>query len=162
MADASTGRLEDAARELAQLRALGASMPPDLQAGNNRARDVARVAELALAARLAEGRDQPEVAVAHWREAVAAQDRLLYAEPADWFYPLRHFLGAALLDAAQFRAAEAVYREDLRKNPDNGWALYGLTQALRAQNRNQEASDTAAAFQRAWANADITLTRSAF
>jgi tetratricopeptide (TPR) repeat protein len=161
MADASTGRIEDAERDLTELRAVAASMPPDLQAGNNNARDLAEVAILALDARITEARDQPALASVRWRRAVAAQDLLTYAEPADWFYPLRQFLGAALLDSDQPGAAEVVYREDLRKNPGNGWALFGLAKALRAQNRNLEARDTEAAFQQAWSNADFTLTRSA-
>jgi tetratricopeptide (TPR) repeat protein len=162
MAEASTERLADAKRDLAELRMLRASMPADLQAGNNSARDIANVAALALEARIAEIEGQTLVAIGLWRQAVAAQDRLVYAEPADWFYPLRHFLGAALLDAQMFPEAEQVYREDLRRNPGNGWAIYGLTQTLRAEGRTADADLAEQDFRRAWANADFTLARSAF
>ena len=101
-------------------------------------------------------------AIAHYREAVALEDRLNYAEPADWFYPTRHFLGAALLDAGRPAEAEAVYREDLTRNRNNGWALFGLWQSLAAQNRPVEAETAAAAFRAAWTRADTPLTRSAF
>jgi hypothetical protein len=56
--------------------------------------------------------------------------------------------------------AEKVYREDLKRNPENGWSLYGLAQSLQAQN-----ADTAAIeqrFQKAWARADVKLTASRF
>jgi tetratricopeptide (TPR) repeat protein len=162
MADASTDRLDAAEAELGELRRLQAAMPADLRAGNNSARDIASVGALALEARLAEARGQQAAAVVLWRQAVAAQDRLVYSEPADWFYPLRHFLGAALLDAHDPAAAEQVYREDLRRNPNNGWALFGLAQALRAQGRTADAGLAESDFRRAWADADVTLARSAF
>jgi hypothetical protein len=42
---------------------------------------------------------------------------------------------------ASGRAAEAenVYREDLRRHPENGWALYGLAQSLLAQHKDADA-----------------------
>jgi tetratricopeptide (TPR) repeat protein len=161
MADASTDHLDEATQDLAELRTLQASLPADLQAGNNSARDIANVGTLALQARIAEVNGDSNAAVAYWREAVAAQDRLIYAEPADWFYPMRHYLGAALMDAHDYVAAEQVYREDLWRNPGNGWSLYGLRQSLRAQGRTDEAARVWAEFDRAWANADFRLTRTA-
>ena len=120
------------------------------------------VAAKVLAARIAERDARWTEAIAHYREAVALEDRLNYAEPADWFYPTRHFLGAALLDAGRPVDAEAAFRQDLAKHPSNGWALFGLWQALAAQKRQPEAKQAEAAFRAAWARADIPLTRSAF
>jgi cytochrome c-type biogenesis protein CcmH/NrfG len=71
-------------------------------------------------------------------------------------------LGATLLDAGRAPEAEAVYREDLRRNPNNGWSLFGLAQALRAQNKSAEAGEAERAFQTAWAGADVTLAASRF
>jgi tetratricopeptide (TPR) repeat protein len=96
------------------------------------------------------------------REAVAREDKLAYDEPNDWFFPTRHILGAQLLAAGQPAAAEAVYREDLKRNPENGWALYGLAAALKAQNDATEAARVEQRFRAAWKYADITLTSSAF
>jgi hypothetical protein len=93
--------------------------------------------------------------------AVAQEDKLSYDEPADWFFPVRHVLGAELLKAGQSAQAEAVYREDLRRNPDNGWSLFGLSQALRAQRKSTEASAAESKFREAWKHADVTLTSSA-
>lgn len=162
MASAATGRIPDAEHDLAELRRLKDELPEDLRAGNSSARDVAEVAAVALEARLAEARRKPDEAIAKWRRAVELQDQLSYNEPADWFYPLRHHLGAALLDAGQAREAEKVYRDDLERNPKNGWALFGLRTALEKQGRAADAAEVDTQFRRAWANADIRLTRTAF
>jgi hypothetical protein len=58
--------------------------------------------------------------------------------------------------------AERVYREDLRRNPENGWSLYGLAQALKAQGKGAAAKAVTARFQRAWQHADVELTASAW
>jgi hypothetical protein len=58
--------------------------------------------------------------------------------------------------------AEAVYRDDLKRNPDNGWSLFGLAQSLRAQGKMEDAAATEARFQKAWTLADVTLSASRF
>ena len=95
------------------------------------------------------------------REAVAKEDSLFYDEPPAWFFPVRHVLGAELLAAGKASEAELVYREDLKRNPDNGWALYGLMQPLKAQAKHAEAAAAAEKFKAAWTRADIVLTGSA-
>ena len=67
-------------------------------------------------------------AVAHLERTVEREDAMHYNEPADWLYPVRHSLGAVLLASGQAAKAAVVYREDLRRNPENGWSLYGLMQ----------------------------------
>jgi predicted Zn-dependent protease len=94
------------------------------------------------------------------REAVKKEDALAYNEPSDEFFPVRHLLGAALLNAGRPAEAEAVYREDLRRNPENGWALHGLAKALEAQWKKADAEK--ARFKEAWRHADTELTASAF
>jgi len=100
--------------------------------------------------------------IALLREAAAAEDALAYSEPADWFLPVRHLLGRALLENGQQAAAEAVYREDLRREPGNGWALLGLSQALAAEKRASEAAAARRAFVRVWASADVMPAYSAY
>jgi Tfp pilus assembly protein PilF len=73
---------------------------------------------------------------------------------------MRHYLGAALLKSNQPEAAEAVYRRDLRWNQNNGWALFGLHQALIAQGKSREAEAIHAEWQAAWAMADVSLSAS--
>jgi tetratricopeptide (TPR) repeat protein len=159
MALAARGRLDEAAQDRSELQALRAKVPAEVTAGLNPARDVLAVAEKILAAQIAEAQKQPE-ALALWADAVKLEDGLAYSEPADWFYPVRHFQGAALLAAGRASAAEAVYREDLRRNPNNGWSLFGLSQALKAQKKIKEAAAAEKEFRAAWPRADIQLTRS--
>jgi tetratricopeptide (TPR) repeat protein len=102
------------------------------------------------------------VAAAHLERAVRLEDGLLYNEPPDWYFPVRHVLGAVLLEAGLPEEAEVVYWEDLRKNPDNGYSLFGLKKALEAQGRMEDALAIAERFNSAWADADHHLTTSRF
>jgi tetratricopeptide (TPR) repeat protein len=100
------------------------------------------------------------MAVAQLSEAVSLQDEQSYMEPTYWHYPVRHTLGAVLLEAGRTEEAERVYREDLRRNRENGWALFGLMQSL--EQKSEERATIAARFRKAWARADVTLSASRF
>jgi tetratricopeptide (TPR) repeat protein len=91
------------------------------------------------------------------REAVALEDKLRYDEPPAWILPPRHALGAALLQTGHFAEAEAVFRKDLERLPENGWGLYGLMRALRAQNKRSEAAVVEKRFDATWKHADIQI-----
>ena len=75
---------------------------------------------------------------------------------------MRQLLGAVLLKAGRAAEAEVVYWEDLRRNPENGWSLHGVWQALLAQGDKVNAALVEKRFRRAWADADVTLTSSRF
>jgi len=124
--------------------------------------DVLAVAEPIVAARIAASEGHGAEAISSLEAAVAAEDRLPYNEPSDWFFPARHLLGAQLLIAARPAEAERVYRADLARNPRNGWALYGLAAALRAQGKTGEAARVTREFAAAWQRADVRLLASAF
>jgi tetratricopeptide (TPR) repeat protein len=94
------------------------------------------------------------------REAVKLEDALHYDEPPAWMIPARHVLGAYLLKAGKAAEAEQVYRDDLSKLPDNGWSLFGLAQALRAQGKNDQAATYQAKFEQVWSKADIKIKSS--
>jgi tetratricopeptide (TPR) repeat protein len=98
----------------------------------------------------------------HYRAAVAAQDALPYTEPPFWYYPTRQSLGKALMAAEQPAEAEAVYREDLKIYPHNGWSMYGLLLSLEAQGKADEAAEVRTMFEHAWSLADVELTSSRF
>src|SRR5690606_33247246 len=98
-----------------------------------------------------------EQAIAQLREAARLEDALIYGEPPDWTVPVRHDLGEVLLTAGRAAEAEQVYREDLERFPENGWALFGLAASLRAQGKADEAAAVDARVQRAWENADMQL-----
>jgi len=160
MAQAATGHAADARASLISLNALVDGLPADAMAGQNQLKDVLNIASAMIEARIAfaERRRQDEI---EWlRKAVAAEDRIAYDEPKNWFVPTRHALGAALIRSAAAREAEAVYREDLVQNPANGWALCGLRAALEAQGKRAEAESVAAEFDKAWRNADVRLSSS--
>jgi tetratricopeptide (TPR) repeat protein len=101
-------------------------------------------------------------AIAALREAVKIEDGTPYDEPPAWHAPVRQTLGAVELAAGQPAEAEATYREDLRRHPDNGWSLFGLAQALRAEHKDAQAQQTEQAFATAWQHADVKLAASRF
>ena len=77
-------------------------------------------------------------------------------------FPTRHLLGAELLAAGKASEAEAVYREDLKRHPNNGWSFYGLGQALALQKKEADAAAARKEFEQAWQRADVQLSASAF
>jgi tetratricopeptide (TPR) repeat protein len=117
---------------------------------------VLSIAPAMLAGQIAAARKDYEVAVSHLDKAVRLEDALVYTEPAEWHYPPRQALAAVLLEAGRAVEAESVYWEDLRRNRDNGWSLFGQVQALKAQQKTEEAALVEARFKKAWARADVT------
>jgi tetratricopeptide (TPR) repeat protein len=120
------------------------------------------IAVHALSGEIATRRGDLDAGITHFRKATKIEDAGLYFEPPKWYYPIRHSLGAALIRAGRHAEAEKVYREDLRRFPENGWSLFGLAQALRAQGKKNEAAAAEARFRKAWPNTDVTLTASRF
>ena len=159
---AATGKVDEAIAEKTKFDAIAATTPADAPAGLNTAKDVIAVASLVASARIAIAQGKSDEAIAALREAATKEDALAYDEPADWFVPVRHLLGAQLLKAGKETDAEAVYREDLQRHPDNGWALYGLAQALKAQNKADAAAATDKQLAQAWKDADVKLPASVF
>ena len=157
------GQLDDAKRELAAVQAALAVVPANVQTmDQNALAPRLRLASELLAGELAAAHGQTVLAVRHLRAAAAAEDGLNYDEPPPWPLPARQFLGPVLLSAHRPREAEAAYRQDLARNPENGWSLYGLAQSLRMQNRVREAAAVEGRFRNAWANADVELVASRF
>jgi tetratricopeptide (TPR) repeat protein len=128
----------------------------------NLADSVLRVAIEVLDGEFAAAQGNYDTAIAHLDRAVRYEDALIYTEPDDWHQPVRHNLGAVLLQADRPVEAESVYWDDLRRHPKNGWSLFGLAQSLRAQNKMDEAKHIEADFKKAWADADVQLTASRF
>jgi tetratricopeptide (TPR) repeat protein len=156
---AERGRLDEASTSLADLREL--LRTPEFEKmpmGNNTLRSVLAVGEPMLSGAIAERRGSLQEAIAHYDRGVRLEDALVYNEPADWAMPSRHVLGAALLKAGLPAEAETVYWEDLKRNPENGWALDGLARALDAQKKTDAASEARERFTRAWARADVKPT----
>ncbi len=157
-------KLREANQELRRVReiATDARLEEIRIWGLNPTSSLAAIAAAVLRAEIAAARKDIKTAVAQLREAIAIEDSLIYGEPPDWFYPVRHNLGAILLEAGRPGAAEKVYREDLARFPDNGWSLFGLAQSLRAQGKTQEAAEVQRRFETAWQYADVEITASRF
>jgi len=156
-------RLEDAEQELEQLRNVVADPalakePASFSA--NSAETILRIAPEVVAGEIAAKKGDIDRALLHLERAVRFEDALIYTEPPDWHAPVRQTLGAVLLAAGRPGEAEVVYWEDLRRNPENGWSLFGLAQSLRDQGKAGEAADVEKRFRRAWADADVRLVSS--
>ncbi|RPE14261.1 tetratricopeptide repeat protein [Chitinophaga lutea] len=155
----------DAARakkEMDSLNVLAADTTlQDLTIWNiNTCADLVQIAAKVLSAGIALQQGESGRSVALLKEAVAMEDLLNYNEPPDWFFSVRHHLGAVLLKAGKHKDAEEVYRQDLKTWRKNGWALKGLYRALELQNRNDEARVAHAAFDEAWKYADMKINSS--
>lgn len=105
----------------------------------------------------AAARGDHETRLARLRQAVEAEHALPYMEPSFWWYPTRQTLAAALLERGRATEAEQEFRADLAEFPRNGWSLFGLAAALRAQQRDDAAAMVEREFAAAWAKSDVTL-----
>jgi tetratricopeptide (TPR) repeat protein len=124
----------------------------------NPAANIFAVADGVLDARIAAASGQTDAAIAAWRRAVEAEDKISYNEPPDWFYPTRESLGAALLRVKKYEEADLAFREDLERNPNNGRSLWGRWQALRAADGDVPATLVVRRrWQDAWNDADTRL-----
>jgi tetratricopeptide (TPR) repeat protein len=161
VANAALGKKADArAEQTAFLEAKG-KVPEGAFFGNNKAADILGVAEHLLAGEILYREGKTDKGIAELKNAVKREDELRYDEPPDWIQPVRHALGAALIRSNRPVEAAYVYREDLKRLPENGWSLFGLAKALKMQ-KSDEASDFLERFNKVWANADIKLMSSCF
>jgi tetratricopeptide (TPR) repeat protein len=160
MAFSARGDLKAAESELAEVKRILAN--PELAklyvSTPNTADKVVAISASMLAGDIAARRKDYPAAITALEEAVRVEDSLGYTEPEDWQYPARLLLGTVLLEARRAVAAEAAFRGDLDKHPENGWALFGLEQALRAQNKTKAADEARKRFDTAWKYADVKLT----
>jgi tetratricopeptide (TPR) repeat protein len=159
---AALGRAEEGAAELARLREAVERVPESAYISNNQARVVLDVALPFAEGELTYRRGNPERAFELLRIAVERDDALKYDEPWGWMEPVRHALGALLLEQGRVEEAEAVYREDLAIHPNNGWALHGLAECLRRSGRAEEAAKTEGLFRVAWKDADTVIAASCY
>ena len=159
MAFASRGELRDAEHDLEALRLLRRDERLktvtlwDLNSGAA----LLDVASASVAGEIAAARADWIAAIAALRGAVKLEDALTYDEPPPWYLPVRQQLGAVLLRSGHPAEAEATFRRDLERHPENGWSLAGLAQSLRSQGRDQDAARVDARFRRAWSTADVPV-----
>ena len=153
MALAGKGKVAEAEAEHKIVTAAEQQTPPDqifAMPINNKTKDVLKIAENVLGAKIATAKHDPEAATSLLRQAIAVQDSLNYDEPPDWPSPVRESLGAVLLSSGKAAEAEKVFRDDLERNPRNPRSLFGLQQALKAQGRDYDAQFVARQLETAW------------
>ncbi|MGH8606616.1 MAG: hypothetical protein ACREX9_04085 [Gammaproteobacteria bacterium] len=128
---------------------LGADLS-GLTAGGIPAPDVLALARHVVLGRIAQAEGRLDAARVEFEHAVAIQDQLPYAEPPHWYYPVHQSLGAVLLRAGELVGAEGAFRASLKATPNNGWALYGLSQVYKRMDDKRAAAEVDEILGEAW------------
>jgi tetratricopeptide (TPR) repeat protein len=162
IANSALGNTGAARVELEAFEEAMAAVPEEWWIFNNRVDQVLPIARAMINGELLFREGRREEAYAILREGAAAEDALVYDEPPGWMLPVRHALGALLMAGERYAEAEAVYREDLRRNRDNGWSLTGLQLALQKQGRGSEAEELTMRLARAFNDADTRPSSSCY
>jgi tetratricopeptide (TPR) repeat protein len=161
IAFAAKSDTENARKEQTIFRELVQRVPKETAVSNNTAESIIAVANHMIEGELLIVEGKLDAGLEELRAALTLEDALKYDEPPSWMIPLRHTIGANLMHAGRFAEAEQVYRDDLKRLPENGWSLLGLSQALAAQQKGGvELEATRARFNKVWAKADVKITSS--
>ncbi len=162
VAQAALNRPAEARQELAAFDELVAQVTDEWMVMQNKALDVLPIARDMLVGEILYREGEYDKAFASLREAIRREERLQYDEPPAWMQPVRHSLGALLMASGRAEEAEEVYRQDLERQPNNGWALLGLRESLLAQHRHAEADEADRQLQVVWTRADVRPTSSCY
>lgn len=162
LAYAATGRIAEAETEQSAFKLSRATVPETSMLFNNTSQDILGVAEEMVAGEIAYRKGETEAAFEHLRAAIRLDDALNYDEPWAWMQPARHALGALLVESEKPVEAEAVYRADLKRHPNNPWALQGLAECLAVQGKSAEAANVKSQLQTATERADVSIDRSCY
>jgi tetratricopeptide (TPR) repeat protein len=152
---ANLRRFDEASKELASLDQARQAITEDWKVGNNSAIEVLRIARLMAEGELQFHSGQRDAGFELLERAIEFEDQLVYDEPPGWMQPVRHALGALLMADRRFARAEAVYRADLSRHPNNPWSLLGLQQSLERQGKDAESEAMSEEVNQAWARADV-------
>lgn len=123
----------------------------------NSVHSIVQIAENVLRAELYATEKKYEKSISLLNEAVVLEDALNYNEPPDWFFSIRHHLGAVLIEAGNPEEAIQVYKKDLSWWPKNGWALHGLKLAYEQTKDVKALKQVNEQIKNVWANADTKL-----
>lgn len=162
IACSALGRTEQARKEMAEFERRVQLVPEDWYVLNNKVHDVLPIARAMMQGELLFREGKREEAFAILRNGIEYEDQLIYDEPPAWMLPVRHALGALLMSDGQYAQAEQLYREDLQRNRENGWALTGLRRALLEQGKLEEAKAIEPRLAKAFSQCDVTVTSSCF
>ena len=163
MAFANTGKTADAEKELAIMQ--NKMTEPSLKepfAPFNAVYDAALAGEHILAGSVAESKKDIDKAISFFKQAVTAEDKLIYNEPRDWLLPARQYLGAALVKAGRYKEAVTVFSKDLQINPNNGWSLTGLVTCYKQLKNITALAAVQKQLSAAWSIKDMTIDAAVF
>jgi tetratricopeptide (TPR) repeat protein len=160
IAFAAKGKFERADEEYVYFLRSIARVPVDAKVGFNSARAILNLEKHLAAGEIAVLKGDMELGLSELKKAVEVEDSLSYSEPPDWIQPVRHTLGAALLRAKLPQDAIAVYLEDLRRVPENGWSLLGLSQAYEQLGESELREKYLARYKKVWSKSDSSAVAS--
>ena len=171
VAHAASGNIEAAETEKILFTAAFNNVPDTRYIFNNQCRDILAIAAEMLNGELAYRKGNYDAAFIHLHKSVDLDDHLPYDEPWGWMQPVRHALGALMLEQGHVEEAEAVYRADLgldqtlnrpAQHPDNVWSLHGYVECLHRLNKHEEAASAQARLDLAMARADVKINASCY
>ena len=162
MAYMGKDKIDSAKAELKSLRRIAANQKlKEITIWDiNSVYDLVQIAEKVLSAEVSLRDENHLRSLTPLKEAIDIEDSLNYNEPPDWFFSVRHYLGAAQLEHGLYKDAVKTYKEDLQKLPKNGWALKGLTLAYSKLKDSSKLTASNERFREAWATADVELNAS--
>lgn len=162
MAYMANNDLENAAKKLENLEEL--SEDKSLQEVSiweiNSVSTLMQIAKRVLKAEILANEEKYDESIALLKEAVEIEDSLNYDEPPDWFFSVRHHLGAVQIEAGKFQDAIATYKEDLKRLPKNGWAQHGMRLAYENLNDQANVKNIEKQLAQSWKGADIEINSS--
>ena len=156
MALVHTGHINDSERELSSLKNIIAKGNAENNLGEQ-GHNLLKIASEVLTATIANFQGNEKSTITHLKLAAKIQHDMGYHEPPDWYFPVKEILGDAYLKWNHPAEAIAMYNQDLKQYPKNGWALYGISRALKKQGKNKEAEQVEREFKNAWRYADISV-----
>ncbi|WP_333877574.1 tetratricopeptide repeat protein [Flavobacterium sp.] len=122
--------------------------------------DILQIAVRVLKGEISASEGKYPQSIALLKEAVAIEDKLNYNEPPDWFFSVRHHLGAVQIEAGKYQEAIATLETDLKQFRNNGWAQHGLKLAYQKLNNPAKVKAMENLLRQSWATADITIQTS--
>ena len=162
MAFMANNQAEKAKEQLSKLQELAADKSlEDVSIWEiNSVSTLMQIAEKVLKGEILANEGNYDESIALLKEAVEIEDSLNYNEPPDWFFSVRHHLGAVQIDAGKYRDAIATYETDLEKLPKNGWAQHGMRLAYENLNDDENVRKTDELIKKSWKGADIEINSS--
>ncbi len=124
--------------------------------------DGAVIANNILSGTIALKEKKYDIAIDAFQQAVIAEENMVYNEPRDWLLNPKHYMGNAYIKAGRFDDAIKILEKDLLNNKENGWALFGIWQALAAQKKTTAANKALVRFRKAFDKADVKIYGSIF